>query len=219
MTKGKSQIVYDYIEQKIMLEELKPGEKIPSEQKLCDLLSVSRVSVRSGIERLTAIGLLHKEKYGGTYVASNKQDNFLKVLTPTFIHNINYLEMLELRQALDALSIELCLKHVNEEGINILKTLLQEMEDFKETEDFFTLDRKFHLTISKFAKNRLLHNINEIVWDVVEKMSKDQYHSIGNEERIVEHTKILDAIIKKDRDLARTYSVRHLERTINAIKK
>lgn len=218
MAKGKSQIVYDYIEKKIMLEEYKPGQKIPSEAFLCNELGMSRVSIRSGVEKLISIGLLKKEKNGGTYVSNHNVDNYLRVLTPTFLHNIDYLEMLELRQALDALSIELCLKYVNEEVIKELKLLLVEMESFKEDEDFFVLDRKFHLTISKYSFNKLLHNINEIMWEVLEKSGRQQYHSIGNEKRIVEHTRILDAIINDDRDLARIYSVRHLERTINEIR-
>ncbi len=219
MSKSKSQIVYDYIEAKIMLGEYKPGEKIPSEAKLCHELKVSRVSVRSGIDRLISIGLLHKQKYGGTYVSKNSDGNYLKALTPTFIHHIDYLEMLELRQALDALSIELCIKNINDEVISELKSLIAEMETFKEKEDFFELDKKFHLTISTYSKNKLLHNINEIMWEVLEKSNRRQYHSIGNEERIIEHTRILNAIIDKDFALARLYSIRHLARTINDLKK
>jgi len=218
MSSIKSQIVYDYIEKKIMLEELKPGSKIPSESILCNELNVSRVSVRSGIERLISIGLLRKEKFGGTYVSDHNSGNYLRVLTPIFIHNIDYIEMLELRQALDALAVELFISYLNQEVINELKRLLKDMEDFKEDEDFFTLDRKFHLTISKYSFNSLIHNISEIMWEVLEKTSRHQYHIIGNDLRIVEHKQILDAMINEDRDLAKLYSVRHLARTINEIK-
>ncbi len=215
---GKSQLVYDYIEKKILLGEYEPGSKLPSEVKLCEELNVSRVSVRSGIDKLTSIGLLHKQKFGGTYVTGPQKENYLKMLTPSLMLNFDYLEMLELRQALDALSIELCINNINEEVIKELKLLLQEMHAYKENDNFFTLDRKFHLMISKYAYNSLLHNINEIMWDVLESQAKDQYHSIGNEKRIIEHTKILDAIISGDRELARIYSIRHLSRTIHDVR-
>lgn len=216
---GKSMIVHDYIERKIMLGEYAPGEKIPSEAKLCEELGVSRVSVRSGIEKLIAIGLLHKEKFGGTYVSLQNHENYLKALTPALMHNFDYLEMLELRQALDALSIELCMNNINEEVIKSLKKLLQEMKEYKDTEsDFFRLDRKFHMTISKYSYNHLLHNINEIIWEVLESNAKQQYHSIGNEERVIEHSRILDAMIHGDRELARVFSVRHLSRTIKDVR-
>jgi len=216
---GKSQIVHDYIESKIMLGEYAPGEKIPSEAKLCKELDLSRVSVRSGIEKLIAIGLLHKEKFGSTYVALQNKENYLKALTPALMHNFDYLEMLELRQALDALSIELCLNNVNDEVLKELNNLLVEMKEYKDNEtNFFKLDRKFHMTISKYAKNHLLHNINEIIWEVLETNAKQQYHSIGNEERVIEHSKILDAMIHGDRELARVFSIRHLSRTIKDVR-
>lgn len=214
---GKSQKVYDYIEKKILLGEFKPGEKIPSEAKLCKELNLSRVSVRSGIEKLLAVGLLSKEKNAGATVSEHK-GNYLKVLTPALNHNFNYLQMLELRQALDALSIELCINNVNDEVIRVLQSLLDEMKHFKEDENFFDLDKKFHLTISQYSKNQLLHNINEIMWDVLEQNAKGEYLSIDNELRVEEHTKILDAIIRNDRELARIYSIRHLSRTIRDVK-
>lgn len=214
---GKSQKVYDYIEKKILLGEYKPGQKIPSEAKLCKELELSRVSVRSGIEKLLAVGLLTKQKNAGATVSENK-GNYLKALTPALNHNFNYLQMLELRQALDALSIELCINNVNDEVIQVLQSLLDEMRHFKEDENFFDLDKKFHLTISRYAKNQLLHNINEIMWEVLETNAKNEYHSIDNELRVEEHTNILDAIIRKDRELARLYSIRHLSRTIRDVK-
>ncbi len=217
MMKSKSQVVYNYIERKIMLGQYKAGEKIPSEKKLCDQLGVSRVSVRSGIEKLIAIGLLTKKKHGSTYVASNDQDNFLQMMSPAFVHNFNYLEMLEIRRALDVLTVELCLENLDPEAVKKLESLVAEMKNFKEEDDFFELDRNFHLTISRCSHNRLLHSINEVIWDVLEKARRDQYHSIGNEERILEHGKILDAMIHSDLDLAKIFSLRHIERTIRAI--
>lgn len=215
---SKADIVHDYIEKKIMLGEFAPGEKIPSESKICSKLDVSRVSVRSGIEKLLAIGLLHKEKFGGTYVSVQNTENYFKAVTPALIHNFDYLEMLELRQALDALSIELCISHLNDEVIKELNILLDDMRNYKDSDDFFELDRKFHMTISKYSYNNLLHNINEIIWEVLEKSARKQYHIIGNEERVIEHNDILSAMIKGDRELARIYSIRHLSRTISSIR-
>lgn len=215
--KGKSQLVYDYIENKILLDEYKPGSKIPSEAKLCKELDVSRVSVRSGIEKLIAVGLLQKEKNAGATVSDHK-GNYLKSVTPVLKHNFNYHQMLELRYALDSLSIELCMDNINDKVIKELQKLIEEMKEYKEDDDFFIYDKKFHMTISKYSKNQLLHNINEVMWDVLETNARNEYHKIGNEERIVEHTNILNAIINNDRELAKIYSVRHLSRTIKDVK-
>lgn len=219
MDKSKSQFVHDYIERKILNHEFEPGTKIPSEAILCKKLDVSRVTVRTGVEKLIAVGLLTKQKNGSTYVSKLSDSNYLSVFAPTLLYNVSYIEMLELRQALDALSISLCIKNIDKDGLSELRDILIKMEEFEQDDSFFKLDKAFHLAVSKSAKNTLLHNMNEVLWDVLERGGRGEYHTVGNKERIVEHERILSAVINKDEDLARIYSVRHLERTIEAIRR
>lgn len=213
--KSKSQLVYDYIEELVISGEIKPGERLPSEAKLCELLNVSRVSVRAGIEKLSAIGLVKKKKGGGTYVNKPSQENYLSVFTPTLLHNTDYLELLEIRRALDSLSVQLCAKNISEAGVRKLQAIIEEMEHLGDDEEFFSLDKKFHLLISKYSKNRFLHNIHIIMWDVIQKALRENYNKVTNRERITEHRKIFDAIVHKDEDLAKIYTVRHLEEIID----
>ncbi|MFH5882226.1 FadR/GntR family transcriptional regulator [Liberiplasma polymorphum] len=213
--KQKSQIVYDYIEELVISGEIKPGERLPSEAKLCEILNVSRVSVRAGIEKLSAIGLVKKKKGGGTYVNKPNNENYLSVFTPTLLHNTDYLELLEIRRALDSLSVALCAKNITESGVRKLQAIIEEMEHLEEDDDFLTLDKKFHLLISKYSKNRFLHNIHIIMWDVIQKALRENYNKVTNYERIKEHRQIYDAIVHKDEDLARIYTVRHLEEIID----
>ena len=213
--KSKSQIVYDHIEELVISGEIKPGERLPSEAKLCDILNVSRVSVRAGIEKLVAIGLVSKKKGGGTYVNKPSSDNYLSVFTPTLLHNTDYLELLEIRRALDSLAVQLCAKNITEAGIRKLAEIVEDMEHITDDGDFFALDKKFHLLISKYSKNRFLHNINLITWDVIQKTLRQNYNKVMNAARIVEHRKIYNAIIHKDSDLAKIFTLRHLEDIID----
>ncbi len=220
--KTKSQKVYDYIEELVISGEIKPGERLPSEAKLGEILNVSRVSVRAGIEKLSAIGLVRKKKGGGTYVHKPKHDNYLSVFTPTLLHNTDYLEMMEIRRALDSLSVQLCAKNITEAGINKLGDIIDQMASLEHEADFFDLDKKFHLLISKYSKNRFLHNIHLIIWDVLQKTLRPKYNLVTtqdqHDQRIDEHKRIYDAIVHKDEDLARIYTVRHLERIIDTFE-
>lgn len=218
--KSKSQKVYDHIEELVISGEIKPGERLPSEARLCEILDVSRVSVRAGIEKLSAIGLVSKKKGGGTYVNKPSTDNYLSVFTPTLLHNTDYLEMMEIRRALDSLSVQLCAKYITEAGIRKLGNIVKMMEEIDDELDFFELDKKFHLLISKYSKNRFLHNIHLIIWDVLQKTLRTNYNIATTEDltsqRVAEHQNIYEAIINKDEDLARIYTVRHLERIIDS---
>jgi GntR family transcriptional regulator len=46
-----------------------PGDALPSERDLCDILSASRVTIRKAIDRLIAEGLLFRKQGSGTFVS------------------------------------------------------------------------------------------------------------------------------------------------------
>ncbi len=216
--KSKSQKVYDYIESRIISGEIEPGERLPSEAELGRMLNVSRVSVRAGIEKLAAIGLVRKKKGGGTYVRQPESENYLSVFTPTLLHNTDYLELMEIRRALDSLGVQLCAENVSESGVRKLRKILDRMEHAKDEDEFFELDKRFHLLISKYSENRFLYNIHLIIWDVLQKRLRDKYDTVTGKDRVDEHHQILEAITHKDADLARVYTVRHLEKIIDTFK-
>lgn len=217
---NKSEIVSKYLEDNMIKGDLKPGDKIPSELKLAEKLGVSRVSVRSGIEKLNAVGLLDKKKGGGTFVSKFHANDYLTHFLPTMMFDeIDYLEMLEFRSALDSLSIELCINHLKDDIINQLKQNISKMKLNMKSEDFFEIDKEFHLIISKESKNTLIHNVNLLIWDVLEKHAKQQYNVIDNEKRLIEHQLIFDTIVNQDIELAKIYTNRHLYRTISDIRK
>ena len=61
-------IIHNLIESK----KLKMGDKIPTEEELCKIFNVSRMTIRQAIEGLVNSGELIREKGKGTFVASDK---------------------------------------------------------------------------------------------------------------------------------------------------
>ncbi len=59
---------------KEMIEDVEygPGERIPSERELSEILGVSRMTVRRAVERLIDSGLLERHSTSGTYVRQPK---------------------------------------------------------------------------------------------------------------------------------------------------
>lgn len=62
--------LYSVIYQQIQDGILKPGDKILSEEKLCEKYNVSRVTVRSALKKLADQNYLIKRKGKGTFVSS-----------------------------------------------------------------------------------------------------------------------------------------------------
>ncbi len=54
--------IYDALYQKIASGQWAEGDKIPNEFVLCEELGVSRVSVRSAIQRFVALGMLEVKR-------------------------------------------------------------------------------------------------------------------------------------------------------------
>ena len=75
--------IIEYILKKIEKEEYRKGEKIDSENQLCQKFSVSRMTVRKAIENLVQRNYLYTEHGKGTFVKdnTNKMSVFLNEIT------------------------------------------------------------------------------------------------------------------------------------------
>lgn len=63
------------IKKKIETGEFRPGERIPTEQELCDRYGISRTPVRQALKELVYEGLLVRRRGLGTFVAGQTQVN------------------------------------------------------------------------------------------------------------------------------------------------
>jgi len=57
--------------------ELCPGDRLPSERELAEMLNVSRITARQAVEELLEIGLIYREQGKGTFVAESKMRGLL----------------------------------------------------------------------------------------------------------------------------------------------
>ncbi|ABV32683.1 MULTISPECIES: GntR family transcriptional regulator [Pseudothermotoga] len=66
-------LIMDYIKNKIFSRELKPGDKIPSENELAKIFNVSRLTARKSLENLEYEGIVTRIQGLGTFVASMQE--------------------------------------------------------------------------------------------------------------------------------------------------
>ena len=70
MAHRSTEIVSD-LEREIMDGILTPGERLPSEEKLCNRFEVSRTVIREAIQQLRGRGLIRTLKGSGSYIADS----------------------------------------------------------------------------------------------------------------------------------------------------
>lgn len=75
--KSISDQIFDILKEKIISNQWKPGDKIPSETELAASFGVSRLSARTAIQRLSALGLVEIRVGDGTYIKGYPLDNLL----------------------------------------------------------------------------------------------------------------------------------------------
>ncbi|RKM58745.1 GntR family transcriptional regulator [Butyrivibrio sp. CB08] len=69
---SKYKQVINWLTEKIDTGKLSPGEKIPSENELCDRFSLSRQTVRHAISKLVEDGLVETRQGSGTFVSDQR---------------------------------------------------------------------------------------------------------------------------------------------------
>ncbi len=83
-SKSRVQIVIDRLTGAIMNGELKPGDRVPTEQELADSLQVGRNTVREAVRILVAYGVLEIRRAAGTFVC----DGFSEQIINPMIYSV-----------------------------------------------------------------------------------------------------------------------------------
>ena len=71
-TERVSDVIAERLAQAIREGELEPGDRLPTEQELADDFQVGRTSVREGLQKLRAFGLIETRKGLGAFVSHSR---------------------------------------------------------------------------------------------------------------------------------------------------
>ncbi|MDE0827237.1 MAG: FadR/GntR family transcriptional regulator [Akkermansiaceae bacterium] len=213
MAHRSSEVVTE-LEQEILAGTLSPGERLPSEEKLCERFNVSRTVIREAIQQLRGRGLLRTLKGSGSYIADPSLETLgsaletYSVLTP----DTSFLDLIDLRILIESECAKLAATHAGEKVINEMKATLDEMENARgDRETFSRTDIAFHLAVAKGSKNSLYATILAglerrcIDYANVNRGSEDWYSGV-----IDRHRAILSAIVDGDPEAASDAMHRHL---------
>ena len=125
MTEGKKKISLReeiYLQLKREIEEgiWKKGEKLPSEKILCERFSVSRITIRSAIQQLEALGMVETVQGAGTVV---KQEHVLPFsFDQSDSVQSEIIMLLEYRMVIEKGVVALTAMRITPEEIEILQT-------------------------------------------------------------------------------------------------
>ncbi len=217
-TENLTSQVFDQLKDQIITGKWKPGYKIPSENKLTEILNVSRITIREALQALVVLDLLEKKRGQGTFVKNSFTESFISSLLPLIqFDRSQAVYMHEYRKIVEIGSIELVVERASDKDIQRLKDILTEMKKYRENnlEKFALEDLNFHLALSQITKNPIIIRANFVIKDFFRNHMVKIVEAMGTEPGLFFHEKIIQAIEKKDKSEARQLMKKHLENNEN----
>jgi GntR family transcriptional regulator, transcriptional repressor for pyruvate dehydrogenase complex len=211
-------LVVDQIQNLIENQQLKPGDKLPSERDLSVELGLSRSTIREAMTALEIMGLIEVRSGLGTFVAECVQDDTEDMSDITENDSISPSDIFEARIILEPQLAKLASQRATSEDLDNLRLVVEEAETLEdnEIEKFELLDEKFHFIIANASYNDVLskfaQNINKLrgsqLWGSM------KIKSLKKEGRIsrykAEHRGIYEALVIRDTNLAEYLTRKHL---------
>ena len=198
----------------IALQKLAPGDKLPPERQLSELLEVSRPSLREALHILQAQGLVQIKHGQGTFVQEPIVAQELRASVMTKTHGLN--ELFDAREVLEVPASKWAAEKASKEDVRLLRATLNQIDtvtsiDPINYDQLQSLDAKFHLTIVGIAGNRFINQTLNVLQDVM-KMSMETTLRLPGRSDISrsEHNPILAAIESGDGDLASKLTFQHI---------
>ena len=193
----------------------RPGDKLPSEAKLCKALDVGRSSLREALTSLAFIGLIRVLAGGGSYVAEHPSAYFTSPwLNNGKLTNEKSLgEFVEARLILETELAGLCAERVTVKELDHIGRLVGQMKaSTHNAEEFSKLDLSFHLSMGCAAKNEVLNKILSSVREqTMELIIKSHLLEEGMGNALRDHIKILATFQERNPSKAREAMRHHLQ--------
>lgn len=193
-------VVFNTLRRAILTGQLKPGERL-MEVHLANRLGVSRTPIREAIRKLELEGLVIMIPRRGAEVARITEKSLKDVL--------------EVRRALDALSVELACDRITQEDIERLKEACREFEQAAEKADTSVIARAdvaLHDIIVEATGNQRLQ---QMVNNLSEQMYRYRFVYIQEESRhdnlVAEHREIYESIVSRDKARAAEAARLHID--------
>jgi DNA-binding FadR family transcriptional regulator len=157
--------VYEHMKAQIQNGSWPPGSKLPSESELIATFEVSRVTVRSAVQRLRGLGIVVSHQGKGTFVIKDLAAHGLLNDQPILhLSQAEFEDMRVFRQTVEFRCMELAVENATREDIDLLEAALNRMlvnkDDYKR---YSQADFDFHYAIVKASHNKIfIHAMDSI---------------------------------------------------------
>ncbi|MGV0814809.1 FCD domain-containing protein [Mycolicibacterium boenickei] len=222
------ELVVDQMRRALELGQFRPGDRLPTERELSDVLNVSRTTVRAAVGVLEREGLITVRRgRGGGFTVQAPQYDPAEMRRELRRNKREVRDAFDYRVVVETGATRLAAERRRATDLTELRKLLKGMESAlhtamndqsaRHTSDFQTLDSAFHLGIAQAAQNaRLL----DAVADARRRMWLPVGAIFGRLEPNANdyHAAILEAIENRDPERAAAEMAAHIDDTRHTVE-
>ena len=202
-------------------EELKPGDLLPPERQLVQMLGVSRSSVRDAIRSLELKGLLEPRQGIGTVVCSPDATPANSLATALLEKRKMIAELLDVRNIIEPPLAGRAAVHVSRDEISEMEEILVRQEaKVRGGELGIEEDSEFHYNIALASNNSAVLKIVDVLMDLLRETRERSLQVEGRQEKsLAGHRRILSALKRGDAAAAEAAMRRHLQEVESIVLK
>lgn len=205
-TQRASEAIYEQIKTLIIQGQLKPGDRLPSERSLMEVMSRSRPTIREALRMLEREGFIHIVPGGSGAVVQQPSTDLVAQSLDTMLQvgKVSLMELGEFRMHNDVAVARWAAQRRTQSDIDALKNILNQMEQCikrRDWEAFLALDPEFHCRLAYAGKNTVAtimsRVLSQLSGPITAKHILDQPES-DTEKQILNiwdmHCRIFDAV-------------------------
>ena len=212
---GKLQdLAREQIKAFILDSGLKSGDQLPTESAMAEKLGVSKTTVREALKALANVGILESRHGVGTFVKKFSYEAILENLPYSLETDVQSLhEVVQIRACLERHFVVQDMEKFDSQDIEDLRSIYGDLEKAtsqKNLKEEIDIHAAFHCALYRHCDNRLLIRLIEIFATLQRNLALvNRYKGTDPDSFLTQHRVIIEAIEKKDTEMAMEVMRRH----------
>jgi GntR family transcriptional repressor for pyruvate dehydrogenase complex len=206
--------IANQIKELILEGKIKPGQVMPPERKLMELLNVSRPSLREALKSLVGMGFLEITQNNRTIVKHLAASRFIDPFDHLLKEDVRTVfELVEVRKAIESWNAYYAAKRATDEDIAALNSNLELIRShLEDNEDILgDMDAEFHMAIARATQNKIQMHMMFSISDVLRQYICTHYEKLVKATIYDQHAEVVKAIQARDQEQARMAMLEHID--------
>ncbi len=203
-------------------KELKPGDSIPKEVELAEIMGVSRTVIRETLTRLKTMGLIETKKKKGAVIKSPDVAGLLqKSMIPHILDESTLKDVFELRLIIEVGMADFVVHRATENDIEELSEIVKNEEN-PDARVLFDIDYeiRFHGKLYEITGNETLKGFQKLLLPIYNYVyTSGMLKMPTTRKHFTSHKQLVEILKKRDADEFRAGMRNHLENHFSRILK